>query len=242
VSEIGNLLRSAREKKNVSVDEVARATRIKATYLEALENDEYSVLPGPAYITGFLRNYASYLGLHPDDVVQEYYAVRPLPQPSVRAATRVLADGYHRYNRTRILSALAGLVLILVGGYAVKQYNDTYAHPYSPQIRITPANLGAPSPPLQTQHQVVAGVFRLRLQALMPVWVRVTVDGQRAFEGILRPRFPHAAWRAHRSVFVATYDGPHLRALYNGHPIGVMSARSGLIVATPTRTGWRQVS
>src|SRR5205823_4019606 len=73
VSEVGDTLHTARQKKNVTLSEAADATRIKRSFLEALEHDDYSQLPGPAYITGFLRNYAKYLGLHPEDVVQEYY-------------------------------------------------------------------------------------------------------------------------------------------------------------------------
>src|SRR5881275_478435 len=87
VNELGEILRSARQKKNLSLSQVTRATRIKQSYLEALEDGEYSVLPGPAYVTGFLRNYALYLGLHPDDLIQEYYAVQAPPQPRVKAAT-----------------------------------------------------------------------------------------------------------------------------------------------------------
>ena len=241
MSEIGNLLRSAREKRNVTLDEVAAATCIKVTYLDALEQGNYNALPGPAYVTGFLRNYARYLGLHPDDVVQDYYAVRPIPQPTVKAATRVLADGYHRYNRTRLLSGFILLVLLLGAGYAVKQYNDTYAaHPYATQLNVTPANLGAAAPAVR--HPAAAPVVRLRLRALMPVWVRVTVDGQRDFEGILRVRSPHAPWVAHHSIYVVTYDGTHLRGVYDGRPLGRLSSRPGLFVGLATSSGWHPVS
>jgi transcriptional regulator with XRE-family HTH domain len=95
------LLRNARQKQQISLDQASTATRIKPLFLEALEEGDYHLLPGPAYVTGFLRNYAQFLGLQPDEIVQEYYAEQPSPQPAVKAATRVLASGYERQLRAR---------------------------------------------------------------------------------------------------------------------------------------------
>jgi transcriptional regulator with XRE-family HTH domain len=242
VSDLGEILRSAREKRKATLLDAAAATRIQLIYLEALEQGDYAILPGPAYVTGFLRNYARYLGLHPDDVVQEFYARRPPPTPTVKAATRVLANGHQRQHRARILWTLGALVLLLAGGFAIKQYNDTYAHPYAP-LNVTPANLGSPDPAPPPGH-AAAQVIRLKLRPMAPVWVRVTVDGQRVYQGILRPRTPlnHRRWTAHRSIYVATLDGAHLKATFDGRPEGVLSTRPGLVVAAATSTGWQRVS
>ncbi len=243
MNELGEILRTARQEKKLSLPEVARATRIKQTYLEALEEGDYGLLPGPAYITGFLRNYATYLGLHPDDVVQEFYAIQPSPQPAVKAATRVLANGHDRRNRSRLFWTLAGVVLILAAAYAIREYNAAIAHPYSSPLKLTPQNLGAPDPTaLPRRAQQVPPHFRLRLRALAPVWVRVTADGRRVFQGILRPQSLQARWIAHRSIYVVTYDGAHLKALYNGRRLGRLANRPGLVVDVATPSGWRQVS
>jgi transcriptional regulator with XRE-family HTH domain len=242
VSDLGEILRSAREKKKATLLDAAAATRIQSTYLEALEQGDYAILPGPAYVTGFLRNYARYLGLHPDDVIQEYRDERPPPMPSVKAATRVLANGHQRQHRARILWTLGALVLLLAGGFAIKQYNDTYAHPYAP-LNVTPANLGSPDPALPARH-ASAQMLRVKLRPITPVWVRVTVDGKRVYEGILRPRMPLnlRRWAAHHAIYVATLDGAHLRATFDGHPEGILSTRPGLIVDAATPAGWQRVS
>jgi transcriptional regulator with XRE-family HTH domain len=243
VNELGEILRSARQKKNLSLSQVARATRIKQSYLEALEDGEYSVLPGPAYVTGFLRNYALYLGLHPDDLIQEYYAVQAPPQPRVKAATRVLASGHERQNRSKVLWALAAVILLLAGGYAIREYNNAIAHSYSAPLKLTPQNLGAPDPtPAPHRVRSAARIVQLRLQATAPVWVRVTADNHRVFQGLLRPGDARTRWLAHHTIYVVTYDGAHLRATYNGRRLGLLAHRPGLTVDLATPRAWQRVS
>jgi hypothetical protein len=239
LSDIGYLLREARSKRNVSLLEASDALHIKPAFLQALEDEDYGALPGPAYITGFLRNYASYLGLHPDDVVQEYYAARPMPQPSVKAATRVLANGYTRHNRKRFLWAFGVVILILAGGFAIKAYNDTYNRAYSAPLNVTPANLGGTTFVKAPAHPVAHSVG-LRLRAVAPVWVRVTADGRQVYQGILRGT--SRRWVARHSIYVATYDGAHLRVIYNGRPLGLMAQRPGLGFYAATLTGWQHVA
>jgi transcriptional regulator with XRE-family HTH domain len=237
LSELGDVLRSARERRNLALADVARDTRIKESYLEALEAGDYASLPGPAYITGFLRNYARHIGLHPDDVVQEYHSDRPANGPTIRAATRVLANGHRRAFRTRLLWTLATVVLLLAGGFAIKQYNDAYGKTTTP-LNLTPANLGAPDP---TVHHAAAPpaprAFSVRLRALAPVWVRVTVDSHRAYEGILRAHAYTPRWRASHAVYVVTYNGADLKMFYNGTHLGLVARVPGLMVDLVTVKG-----
>ena len=63
MGEIGEELRERRMTMKIDVHEVEETTKIRAKYLRALENEEYDLLPGPAYVKSFLRTYADYLGL-----------------------------------------------------------------------------------------------------------------------------------------------------------------------------------
>jgi transcriptional regulator with XRE-family HTH domain len=231
------MLRDARQKKHLTLEEAADATRIKAPFLAALEDGEYALLPGPAYVTGFLRNYASFLGLHPDDVVQEYNSYRPIVQPAVKPATRVLASGYQRENRTRFLWGLAAIVLLLAGAYAIKQYNDASAHTYTP-LNVT-ASLGgtiSPTPPSKPKVKPA----HVTLKALATVWLRVTVNGHRAYQGILQAH-SRRAWTG-TSVYVLTLNGTQLKAIYNGKPEGRLATKPGAVVNLATPHGWQRVS
>jgi cytoskeletal protein RodZ len=65
-------LYAARERKGVDLYRAERDTKIRARYLGALERGDYKELPGAVYTKGFLRNYALYLGLDPDDVLLQW--------------------------------------------------------------------------------------------------------------------------------------------------------------------------
>jgi cytoskeletal protein RodZ len=65
-------LLAARERKGVDLYRAERDTKIRAHYLAALEHGEYNELPGAVYTKGFLRNYALYLGLDPEDVLRQW--------------------------------------------------------------------------------------------------------------------------------------------------------------------------
>src|SRR3954464_1123575 len=69
---IGEALRTARHEAGIELDEVERTIRIRGRYLAALENEDWGVLPGEAYLRGFLHTYGDYLGLDGAALVDEY--------------------------------------------------------------------------------------------------------------------------------------------------------------------------
>jgi cytoskeletal protein RodZ len=70
--EIGATLREARMRARIDVSEIEAQTKIRAKYLRALENEEWSLLPGPTFVKSFLRTYAQALGLDAKALVEEY--------------------------------------------------------------------------------------------------------------------------------------------------------------------------
>src|SRR4051794_1215657 len=72
MAEIGETLREARMRRRIDMTEVEAATKIRAKYLRALENEEWDLLPGPTFVKTFLRTYAEYLELDPRLLVEEY--------------------------------------------------------------------------------------------------------------------------------------------------------------------------
>ena len=69
---IGEALRTARHDAGIELDDVERTIRIRSRYLAALENEDWAVLPGTAYLRGFLHTYGDYLGLDGAALVHEY--------------------------------------------------------------------------------------------------------------------------------------------------------------------------
>ncbi|MCA9919655.1 MAG: DUF4115 domain-containing protein [Anaerolineales bacterium] len=72
IDELGHILREARETKGYTLREVQDKTRINSRFLEALEMGDFDRLPTPTHVRGFLRNYARFLGLEPDPLLERY--------------------------------------------------------------------------------------------------------------------------------------------------------------------------
>ncbi|MDB5314380.1 MAG: hypothetical protein JWO24_224 [Rhodospirillales bacterium] len=102
---LGEELREARMSMGVSVADMAAQIRIRAVYLQALEEGRLKELPGQAYVVGFLRNYANALGLNTDEVLRRFREVsvpstkanlvfpEPVPSRGVPAGAVMLAGG-----------------------------------------------------------------------------------------------------------------------------------------------------
>ncbi len=73
--QIGPILRERREAMGVTLAEAEVATRIRQKYLAALESDEWNLLPGEVVGRGFLRNYSTYLGLEPTEMIERRRAL-----------------------------------------------------------------------------------------------------------------------------------------------------------------------
>jgi len=85
---IGATLREARNRRKVDLSEVEAAIKIRARYLQAMENEEWDALPGGAYTRGFIRTYASYLGLDGDRLADDFRRSTAPPEGE-RAPRRV---------------------------------------------------------------------------------------------------------------------------------------------------------
>src|SRR3954469_24417606 len=86
--EIGNSLREARLRQTLDFPEIEQATKIRAKYLRALEDEQFDVLPAETYVKGFLRSYAEYLGLDGPVYVGEYNSRSGVGEEDVPARPR----------------------------------------------------------------------------------------------------------------------------------------------------------
>lgn len=87
VRDLGGILRERREAMGASLAEVETATRIRQKYLAAFESDDWHLLPGEIVGRGFLRNYATYLGLDSTELVERRRAVADAGMSSTLAGT-----------------------------------------------------------------------------------------------------------------------------------------------------------
>ena len=112
--DIGQTLREARVRRRIDMSEVEAATKIRAKYLRALENEEWELLPGSTFVKTFLRTYAEYLELDARMLVEEYR--QRYERPSTQDLTPFAAGlGRKGRLRRRRLAALGPWVVVACG-------------------------------------------------------------------------------------------------------------------------------
>jgi len=127
----GEKLQQARVEKGLSLEDVARATKIKTQFLSYIEDGEYQKLPSPSYAHGFVRNYARFLEL-PDEEILALFR-REFDEDK---AYRILPKGLEEKQefplfkfKIRQAVALSVVVLLFFSGYLLWQYRDAFLNP-----------------------------------------------------------------------------------------------------------------
>jgi cytoskeletal protein RodZ len=128
---VGQRLHQQRMQQKLSLEDVAKATKIKPIYLGAIERGEYSKLPSPMYAQGFVRNYAAYLGLPKTETAalfrrefDEKKAFKVLPD----SLTKTDEFPLHRLRIQRSVFTFAAIVLFFLA-YVAYQYRSAYMPP-----------------------------------------------------------------------------------------------------------------
>ncbi|MEI6726336.1 MAG: RodZ domain-containing protein [Actinomycetes bacterium] len=113
--EIGNTMREARVRRNLTLQQVEEDTKIRVKYLQAMENEDFDIMPGATYVKGFLRTYSTYLGLDPDIILDEYRsrAGRPSDSDEPFGGASVIGKPHsHRGRNTLVLVAILCLLVL----------------------------------------------------------------------------------------------------------------------------------
>jgi cytoskeleton protein RodZ len=159
----GDWLRRQRELREISLRDIAERTKISLRYLEAMEADRFDLLPAPIFAKGFLREYARYVGLSPDDVVNHYLSVHhpeeladPKEDTKVRSRPKPVDPGPTPMRRNwswGLLLALAGLILLVVVALLAYFADRRHEEQRSPNTNTTQAPPIAAPLPTQVSNQ-----------------------------------------------------------------------------------------
>ncbi len=195
MSDFGSTFKTARESKGLTLDQIARETRIGTRFLEAIENEEFHLLPGGIFSRGFVRSYADRLGLDIDKAIADFERLSNYREPQVMEGLRVSSTPEPGGASRAIYPVAIGALIILVAGFYLVTRDSTPAvtaiQPPAPIARPTPA---PPAPtPVATPPEAVAepvadSPLALFIEAKEPTWIKVLTDGTSAVAGeILQP-------------------------------------------------------
>jgi hypothetical protein len=167
-SRIGSVFREARNRRKIDLSEVEAATRIRARYLRAIENEEWDVLPGGVYTRGFIRTYAGFLGLDGERLAEDYRkSVEGAQRPAPESAAAPGSSPHERRWPLPRASWVAVAAVLLVAVIAI------VAIPGGGSDEGGSASQSTPDQNRRQHPQTISRGVSVRLAASAEVWVCV---------------------------------------------------------------------
>ena len=234
--EIGATLRETRMRQRIDIAEVETATKIRAKYLRALENEEWDLLPGPTFVKTFLRTYGDYLGLDSKMLVEEYKQRFERVSPSELMPFQGPLSG-RRQRRAPVIPPFAIVGVVIVALLGVLFWLGTSQDPDEPvePNRVATATpepakkaTGSKKKKKKKKPAAAPAVARLRIEATGTVNVclvdatgRVLIRSQNLTAG--------ARTRTFRSKrFRVTFGNDFARVRVNGRAFKVARTRDAI--------------
>jgi cytoskeletal protein RodZ len=144
LASFGEELRREREIRGISLKEIADATKISKRFLEAIERNDHKTLPAPVFTRGFVREYARYLGLNSEEMVNRYnFAAvgddrieqsahlerlttpQAPPMPNKKAPKVSIPPAYARVDRNVYILIIVVIALAAVSYWALKHRRES---------------------------------------------------------------------------------------------------------------------
>lgn len=112
MSELGQILKQARKERGLSLEQLEQKTKIRKRYLEAIEEQNFSVLPGSFYVRAFIKNYAEAVGLNPEEILRLYGNVLPQNEPPSKMDGVASRKQKRSVNFEKVSKWAAGILMI----------------------------------------------------------------------------------------------------------------------------------
>jgi cytoskeleton protein RodZ len=238
VFEIGNSLREARVRQQLELSEVELATKIRARYLRALEEENFEALPAQTYVKGFLRTYADYLGLDGQLYVDEFnsrYGEGEEPhEPVVARRSSNVRRQHRRLERRWVVFALAGIGALFAITIAAWKFGGNPKEQIPNLVNTTTAKRKALKPATPRQTTPARPVtFRLYMRAVHGnCWMDVrnwSSSGRSRFTGTVE--LQQAQRFVARRLWISFGNPGNLAIVFNGKLVNI--TRGGPYLFTP---------
>lgn len=162
--ELGDYLKNLRLKKNISLEEINRETKIRIKYLNAIEEGNFDAIPGgEVYLKGFLKNYADAVGIDSNEILKKYKEIstpklQEFPQEETEAEKerRLIIDREKPKSKVPTIPLLLGgliLVIVLTTLSFIKTQPDTSIEPPKTTINSDKPSQNDTSSTLETEEE-----------------------------------------------------------------------------------------
>ncbi len=201
LASFGEELRREREIRGISLKEIADATKISKRFLEAIERNDHRTLPAPVFTRGFVREYARYLGLSSEEMVNRYnfaaagddriektpqlerLVAIPVDEPRVPPKKRPIPPPYARIDKSVWALVITTIVLGGIAWFAIQHKRNQVSEPSQPAAsegvrRHTVVAQPAPAPQPVVEQPKVQEPLRLVVELIDDCYLDLEVDGQ----------------------------------------------------------------
>lgn len=208
MSDFGKSFKDSRLAQGLTLEQIAQETKISTRFLEAIEEERFATLPGGIFNRGFIRAYATRLGMDPEDAVARY---KKMAEPREFEPTLPPVPEAYRSNRNPhekylYAGALVALVIGVMLFYAISRPSPPpvplVATPAAPAPSSppppAPETTAAPGPALEAtadpvlpapvaMDPVATGGIAIEMQVQEPTWISISADGKTVTSEVLQP-------------------------------------------------------
>lgn len=240
-------LKRAREAKHLSVEDVSDATLINATFLEAIERGNTTVLP-QTYVRAFIREYASFVGLDPQEIMRQYdlantekpapreAEVKPAagpPGPPEQKEEGDRSPSLPSFTPTVSKLALPALLIIIL---AVVIWNLSRTKAPPPERETTVEDISRNRPvadsiaksPAANRAATASDSLTLRAIVSDSAWVQITIDDQKPLQYLFKPN-RRIEWKARERFLLSTGNAGAIDLTLNNKHLGAPGKRRAII-------------
>lgn len=226
---LGSYLSELRTSRGVSLEELARITRVGQSDLQALEADAFDRLPAPVFTKGFIRAYCLALGEAADEALARYREILDTPpaQPAPQDTLRPKSRGYGAVLVSLVLLLGLGLGLFLVVGLQERLRGPVVAGGAAPEAPKEGLPVSAP-PPATSAKPEEPPRLRLVARTSEPTWVRVQTDDGNVIQELL-PAGATREWVSARRFVLTIGNAGGIALELNGQPLPPLGERGAVI-------------
>ena len=263
MEEIARTLKEARHRLGLTLEEAERSTRIRAHYLEALEQGDVQSIPSQVQTRGFLKNYSEYLGLDSAPLLQRYSEVihsqRTLPlrraRPNEQTTRPSVAVRRRRISADLIIAAVitVSLLAVLIWGFGlvasslrgqsqadspflIPTFTPTAEGETSVAEQSSLAIVQTPTPPSIEIPAVLTDAIDLRLLIERRSWINVEVDGE-VIESRRAAPGELLEFQGEELIKVTTGNGGGIRVFFRGDDQGLLGELNEVVIRLWVREG-----
>ena len=250
---IGDILRAKRQEKKISISDISAETKINKKYLQALEDNNYLLIPSQVFAKGFLKAYSNFLGLDTKELLDElshYYKSREEEKKTLSPASKMskiismpkisIPPTIAEISKIKIDRNIAYIVLfsIMILVFLFSAYVYVTAHykglvsiktnpPATDKIDETQLKEEKPPAMIPKKSAIPAGKVEVILETVGRSWVSVSSGEKMLYSGTLGPdaklRFIGG------EITVKAGNGGSVNVYVNGKPLGIMG-EEGVVV------------